>query len=425
MPASCGSAGCSQPTDRFGLENAAALPLRWRWDEEVKSFSCFVAPESAFSTWQVGDKGITFSSTSFNLAIRNNTLCNMDEVEIAANEQDDSQNNKNPLQFQKSTISCVQECEASNAERLCIFDISRKLDYGNEYDIGGAFIKKNPELWFYMTTEICPSNIIILNLFVCHRNIGYINLGISNSNERATDSKQEDYVFLSESLSWKSFKSSKKDQCHYIKSFIFHTNDVESLVKKTLIIPIKIDVTPNFNLNLELVKRVQAKHAIGGIIRKETPDFTLESATHKKFPTHKVVLCTQSPVLKDLIKNSTADSMFFDTTDDVLELLTEYLYSGTIKDITKYDNEVLLELGEKFKLDNLMPFIENAIIEKITIDNVIETAQLAQKHRLQSVERKVYKYFKDNPDILQTDAWKNLVDVVLTKKLLEHLYFDK
>ncbi|XP_047525764.1 uncharacterized protein LOC125063390 [Pieris napi] len=350
----------------------------------------------------------------------------MEDSEMATPE-DTMLDSKKPLKFQKSTISCIQECETSDAERLCIFDIGYKLEYSDEYDVAGTFTNKKPELWFYIMTEICPSDNLLLNLFVCHRNVGFFSVGISKSSKLKTEPKHEDYVFLHDDLIWKSFKSSKPDQCHFIKTFNFYKTDLEGVFNnKALIIPLKLKVTPTFGLNITIVEKVQAKHNIGNIIKQQQSDFTLESASHKKFPTHKIMLCTHSPVLRDLIKSSlTTDSMFFDIKDEIIELFLEYIYSGNIQDINKYESEVLLELAEKFKLNNLYPLIETTIRKKVCIENALDIAKLSQKYQLKEVEKSVFKFFKENPEVLETDAWKNLNDIVLTKKLFEHIYFDK
>ncbi|XP_045508787.1 uncharacterized protein LOC123704439 [Colias croceus] len=326
---------------------------------------------------------------------------------------------KKPIEFQCTAVSCVNECSSKYAEKLCIFELSYKFDNPDEYDIGGSYTDGKPDLWFYMTTSACPGDNYLLNLFICQRNIGFVTLGISKSNMLKTEMKYENYTFMSEELTWKTFKSSKRDQCQYIKTFTFKKTWI-----KTLIVPIRIKICSSFQLNNEIVERIQTTHNIGSILKKGNTDFILETASHKKYEAHKIVLCTHSPVLKDMIKKSNVNNLFFDITDQEMDLLLEYLYTGNIKEINKQDKVMLLELVQKFELKKLFTLVEQAIKDQIAVQNALDIAKLSQKYNLKEVEKQVFKFVKENPQVLETEAWKNLNDITLTKKLFEHIYFE-
>ncbi|XP_038209189.1 uncharacterized protein LOC119830301 [Zerene cesonia] len=331
---------------------------------------------------------------------------------------------KKPIEFQSTAVSCINECESNSAEKLCIFELSYKFEKCDEYDIGGTYTDRKSDLWFFMTTSVCPGDNFLLNLFVCQRNVGFFSLGISRSNTLKSEVKCDNYLFLTEELTWKTFKSSKCDDTQYIKTFVFNKSDIEQLKKKILIIPIKIDICSSFTLNNEIVERIQARHNIGSVLKKENTDFILETASHKQYDAHKIVLCTHSTVLKDMIKKTNTNTMFFDITDQEMELLIEYLYTGNINEINKYDKVMLLKLVQKFELKKLFTLVEQAIRDQITVQNALDIAKLSQKYNLKDVEKQVFRFVKENPEVLETEAWKNLNDIMLTKKLFEHIYFE-
>lgn len=173
-----------------------------------------------------------------------------------------------------------------------------------------------------------------------------------------------------------------------------------------------------------MVKRIKLDHDFGGLLsQQDKTDFILESASRKQYKTHKIILAAHSPVLREMIKNST--SQFIDSSDNDMELLLQFIYTGTIKDILTQDCMKLLEIADKFKIHNLFLLTQNAIYEQIDEKNAIEIAIISEKYELDDLQQNVFNFIKNKPEVLESEGWKNLNDVNLAKKLFQFIQTSK
>lgn len=315
------------------------------------------------------------------------------------------------------------KCQTADASKLCVYEAFSKLNESSDYDIGGTYSDIEPEFWFFYTTSACHGDNHLLNLFVCHRKTGSFSIEVSYSNKLSRKVALYDDVpnlILPETLTNYTFKSTKPNQNFFIKTFCFRQLErYNSLC--TLFIPIKITVNPKFVLNSNVVKSIKLQHDLSGLLKKqETTDFVLESATHTKFPTHKILLAAHSPVLRNMIKNTEVTSMFIDISDNDMELLLQFIYTGTIKDVMKQDCLKLLEIADKFQLKQLFTLTQHVIGDQINVNNAVEMAVVAKKYKLEELQKKVFSYIAKNPKVLETDAWNDLTDVELTKYLFRY-----
>ncbi|KAJ8734502.1 hypothetical protein PYW08_013752 [Mythimna loreyi] len=320
-------------------------------------------------------------------------------------------------------VSQVYRCQTSDASKLCVHEVLGKLKEDGLFDIGGTYADTEPEFWFFYTTSLCHGGNHLLNLFVSYKKTGTFSIDISNSNELTQKILPEDdvpHLILPETMTKYTFKSTKQNKNFFIKTFCFknleHFNQTSSLY-----IPVKITVNPKFELNVNVVKSIKLQHDLSGLLTKqEITDFVLESATRKKFPTHKILLAAHSPVLRNMLKNSELTSMFIDISDNDMELLLQFIYTGTIKDVMKQDCLKLLEIADKFQLVQLFTLAQHVIGDQITVNNAVEMAVIAKKYKLEDLQKKVFAYIAKNPKVLETKAWNDLDDVELTKCLFRY-----
>ncbi|CAH0600834.1 unnamed protein product [Chrysodeixis includens] len=326
----------------------------------------------------------------------------------------------------KTTYGCVSgvfTCQTTDASKLCVYDALCKLKDNGDFDIGGTYCETEPEFWFFITTSSCHGNNHLLNLFVCHRKTGAFSIETSNGSTLVQKVAPDDdvpHLLLPESFSSYMFRSTKPNQNFFIKTFCF--NDLERFNQScTLIIPIKINVNPKFVLNSNVVKSIKLQHDLSGLLTKqETTDFVLESASHKKFQTHKILLAAHSPVLRNMIKNSNVTSLSVDVSDVDMELLLEFIYTGTIKDVMKQDCLKLLDIADKFQLKQLFALTQHVIGDQISVNNAVEMAVIAKRYKLEDLQKKVFGYIANHPKVMETKAWNDLTDVELTKYLFRY-----
>ncbi|XP_050356460.1 uncharacterized protein LOC126777492 [Nymphalis io] len=334
-------------------------------------------------------------------------------------DKDDLDNNIN-VEFHRDAVTALNQCPTLKARKLCVFNLDYKLHHSDQYDIGGTYSKQKPNLWFYCTTTVCPGGNYLLNIFVCHRNTGTFKINISDI-ETCIQMKDvtsfSKYLLLPNKMTSKTFRSSQIDKNHYIKSFCFSKEVVDNL-HKTLSIPIEIELKPKCPVDKEILRKIKFRHCSSGMFqRQENTDFILESKSGNKYDVHKVLLATHSNVLRDIIKNSESNSTVVDMNDDEIEVLLEYLYSITDKSILDETLFKLQDVANRYKLGNLIPLMQYELFQKLTVKNAIDIFVLTDKYKLENMQKIVTLFIKNNPEVLETEGWKNLNDVNLTKKL--------
>ncbi|XP_026323967.1 uncharacterized protein LOC113233166 [Hyposmocoma kahamanoa] len=277
--------------------------------------------------------------------------------------------------FHPEAVSAVNKCQTSEARRLVIYDLFRKLINTDIYHIGGTYTNDNPDLWFYYSLSACPGGNFLLSLFTCHRSSGVFSIGISEGSEFTQKRDCPQSLYSSETLSWQTYLSGQANENHYIKTFKFNKSKMETWENKFLCIPIKIETNCQQILNNNIVKQIKVAHDFGDVLTKEeNTDFILVSITKRQFPVHQAILAVHSPVLRDLIKSSSSKTALIDLNDHDMELLLQFIYTGTIKEVHQVDCLNLLEIADKFQLKNLVLLTQHVIKEQIDLKNAVEVA---------------------------------------------------
>ncbi|XP_072935316.1 uncharacterized protein CkIIbeta isoform X2 [Epargyreus clarus] len=285
-------------------------------------------------------------------------------------------------------IATLYRCESTDAKGLYIFDSNYKLQHNDQYDIGGVYWDGEPALWFFFTTTTCPGYNHLINIFVNQRQPGMFTLGISNSNTITNSTLNGDKIStLTNELRWMQFNSTKPDYVHYVKTFCFSERNRSLLHTNALVIPVVIDMSPKSLLNKDVVQKIKVEHEFGEeLLKDQVPDFILTSESGKEYKVHKIVLAAHSPVIRDAIKAKDCNAYCLNISDEEIELLLQYLYTGTINDILNQSFEVLLDISEKFQLQNLSILINLAIVASINSENALTIAVLAERKMSSSEE---------------------------------------
>lgn len=285
-----------------------------------------------------------------------------------------------------------------------------------------------PQLWFYCTTSVCPQNNYILNIFVCCRKMRSVSIGISDTSAITKkrifgDDAVATYLTLAETLSWKTLQLTEMDESQHLASYCFSREDLKLLNRQTLCVPISIVVNTSCVIPKEKVQSIKKRHNLLNLFKRgENTDYTLESKSGMKYDVHKVLLAARSSVLRDLIKNSKTDTLTISIDDNGMEQFLEYIYTGSVKNFLQSNWCQLIELAERFKLDNLFKELEYAIAQQISVTNAVDIAVLSEKYKLDVIQKTVFEYIRSHQEVLETDGWKNLNDVALTKKLFKEIY---
>ncbi|XP_013166552.1 PREDICTED: uncharacterized protein LOC106117028 [Papilio xuthus] len=328
----------------------------------------------------------------------------------------------------KGDVSPLNNCQTKEAKRLYIYDIGTKLNTPGQYDIGGTYTEDESDLWFFCSTSLCPGYQYLLNVFVCHRKPGIISVGITKSNKltyKVNIGTVTNNV-LSGSLSWQTLRAVESDEINYIKTFCFTEMDTVRMKYETLIIYLSIECEPKCLVSDNVINRVKLNHDFGELLSNESSkDFELKTPSGKVYKIHKLVLIAQSPVLRKTLKNLNEKSLLLDICDDDLELLLQFFYTGTINNVSEENCIQLLEMAGRFELRSLFLFMQDVVKKQTTIDNAIDIAIISERYKLEDMQKYIFQFIKEHPQVLNTESWKNLNDIKLTKKLLENIYTNR
>lgn len=358
---------------------------------------------------------------------------NNEEAEDPQDEDDSDEATPPEFQFQHNVVSALNLCQTNAAKELVIFNLHYNLQNSDQYDIGGTYTKENPDLWFFYTTSMGPK-VRLLNVFVCQRNKGTYKISISDipctietstltQSKNSSPPNSSDLNLSIDKFKTKIFTSSESDKCHYITTYCFKLDDEENIKNKKVHIPIQIERDPKCPVDSDVLKKIKKNHCLTGIFkRNENTDFILESSTGKKYNVHGIVLAAQSSAIKEIIRNSKTSTAVFDISDDEMDVLLEFLYTGKVKSVLDEYCFKLIDIAYRFKLEKLITLLQLAIVNNVNVKNAVEIAVLTERYKLESIQKVVFEFIKKNPEVLETEGWINLNDVALTKKLFKKIY---
>lgn len=220
---------------------------------------------------------------------------------------------------------------------------------GEHYDIGGTYSECGPELWFYFTTTICAGTNHLLNLFVCHRKTGNIEISVPKKYKLSHPMP----LIIETEMSTYNFYSANTDEHHYIKTYCFSEKDFEE--SKTMkiskhFLPIFLKSGIERTLDPDLVQKIKLEHDLGALIQKEEPDFSLISTSGMQYNCHRVVLMAH---LKEQLQDPGLQSLSLDVSDEEMDVLLDFMYTGSVRELAKWDRAKLVRLAEKFALVGL------------------------------------------------------------------------
>lgn len=329
--------------------------------------------------------------------------------------------------MENGDVSPLNNCQTKEAKRLCIYDVGTKLNTPDQYDIGGTYTKEESDLWFFCSTSLCPGYQYLLNIFVCHRKPGNISVGISASDvlKYKVNIGSVTNNVLPSSLSWQTLRAVEADEINHVRTFCFTEMDMVRMKYETLIIPLSIVWEPKCLVLESVIKRVKVKHDFGDLLSNEdNKDLELKTPSGRTYKIHRLVMAAHSPVLRNAIKNLKDNSLFLDINDRDLELLLKFMYTGTIRNVSELNCIHLLEMAGKFELRSLFLYMQNVIKTQITVENAMDIAVISEKYKLEDMQKNIFQFVKEHPQVLNTPSWKKLNDINLTKKLLENIYED-
>ncbi|XP_050355658.1 speckle-type POZ protein-like [Nymphalis io] len=158
-------------------------------------------------------------------------------------------------------------------------------------------------------------------------------------------------------------------------------------------------------------------------------DITMKSAEGNEYKVHKAVLASRSVVLKAHFEHNTTEC-HTNIVESPLEaeVLTEvltFIYSDKAPRV-EHIPEKLLAAADFYELSRLKSLCEEALHKKLTVENAIETLQLADLHSAKILKQLTLEFIKDGQAklITKTEGWANLKSVELIKTIYDYIMTD-
>lgn len=330
----------------------------------------------------------------------------------------------NFLQVER-VVSGSTEPQTCNAEWLCFENLYEKLNRPNTYDIGGTFQNNLSDYHFSYRNEII-GDIFLVHVFVLSCREKHFKIGFSDNNS-IVDNKNG-ILYFSETLKEFDFIKGKDSFFNYATTYHFTVQDLDVLKDNKLYVPFKILKAGEVKIDSCLDKQVKMEHDFRALLKDPVgSDFVIESSDGLKFQVHQIVLSMQSEVFYAMLKENTAEKQnayvkLVDVNSEDLANVLEFIYTGTIQDLSTCNCNNLILLADRYDLKDLFVLAQHALCEQLTPDNAIELLIVADMCNSYYVKETILKFIKDHPSVLKSGIWNEISNLELMRELCEFIH---
>lgn len=158
-------------------------------------------------------------------------------------------------------------------------------------------------------------------------------------------------------------------------------------------------------------------------------DVTMKSGEGIEYKVHKAVLASRSAVLKAHFEHNTTECITNIVESpleaEVLNEVLTFIYSDKAPKVDDIP-EKLLAAADYYQLSRLKSLCEEALHKKLTVENAIETLQLADLHSANTLKQLTLEFIKDGQArlITKTEGWAKVKSVELIKRIYEYIMAD-
>lgn len=158
-------------------------------------------------------------------------------------------------------------------------------------------------------------------------------------------------------------------------------------------------------------------------------DIIMTAADLIEFKVHKAVLASRSVVFRAHFEHDTTEChtncVRSPLDSEVLREVLTYIYSDKAPKVDEMP-EKLLAAADFYQLCRLKNLCEEALQKKLTVENAIETLQLADLHSANTLKRLTLEFIKDGHAklITRTEGWAKVKSVELIKSIYEYIMAD-
>ncbi|XP_034836524.1 speckle-type POZ protein-like [Maniola hyperantus] len=189
-------------------------------------------------------------------------------------------------------------------------------------------------------------------------------------------------------------------------------------------------VTNDIKVDRANIPEAQLSHDFENLLSNGLfSDVTMKSAEGNEYKVHKAVLASRSVVLKAHFEHNTIECQTNVVespleADVLIEVLT-FIYSDKAPRVDEIP-ERLLAAADYYQLSRLKSLCEEALHKRLTVENAIETLQLADLHSAKILKQLTLEFIKDGQAklITKTEGWAKVKSVELIKTIYEYIMTD-
>ncbi|KOB70716.1 Roadkill, partial [Operophtera brumata] len=206
------------------------------------------------------------------------------------------------------------------------------------------------------------------------------------------------------------------------------------------------DTSANINEPLYLFFKLMVSHAVKAAVCSNIPlpyiqlsedlgnlltddsfsDVTMKSADGQEFRAHKNVLAARSKVLRAHFEHNTKESItnVVETPWETAVLRDVLMFVYTDK-VPRVDDapDKLLVAADYYQLDRLKSLCEDALNNRLTVENAVDTLQLADLYSLNLLRQSTLNFIKNDrlKLVKETQGWKNIKSVEFIQMIYDFI----
>ncbi|XP_061716861.1 speckle-type POZ protein-like [Cydia pomonella] len=215
------------------------------------------------------------------------------------------------------------------------------------------------------------------------------------------------------------------------KRDIINERDIILLSDGTLRLKFQFMITNDIKVDRTHIPAAQLSNDFENLLENGLfSDVIMKSVEGVEFKVHKAVLASRSAVLKAHFEHNTIEchtNVLESPLDaDILREVLTFIYTDKAPSVDE-NPEKLLAAADYYQLSRMKSLCEEALHKKLTVENAIETLQLAGLHSASTLEQLTLEFIKDGQAklIIKTEGWAKVKSVDLIKRIYEYIVNDE
>ena len=195
--------------------------------------------------------------------------------------------------------------------------------------------------------------------------------------------------------------------------------------KLTILCEIKVHAIDKYvHINAGSAPKCDLSQHLGSLLETATLSDVTLAVGDKEFKAHKNILSARSPVFRAMFQHDTKEhkenrAQISDCDPDTVEEMLQFIYTGEAPRLKEMTHSLFV-IADKYQLERLKKMCEQALWEKLDVQNAVDTLLLAITHDLVELKRSCIRFITTHVSkVMKTEGWENLKAMNTCKILTE------